>query len=87
MAGRFRPSLHLDHLSMAKHSLTSQLSQGVCMFKLNAMVLCTALVCSSSSIAQTVRKYDDKSAPPFKVLNEGENPPLDANGNFVIGPM
>ena len=25
-------------------------------------------------------------APPFKVLKEGENPPLDANDNFVIGP-
>lgn len=24
--------------------------------------------------------------PPFEVLNEGENPPLDAYDNFVIGP-
>ena len=30
--------------------------------------------------------YDDKGAPPFKVLKEGENPPLDAYDNFVIGP-
>ena len=33
-----------------------------------------------------MRKYDDKGAPPFKVLKEGENPPLDAYDNFVIGP-
>ena len=36
--------------------------------------------------AQPVRKYDDKGAPPFKVLKDGENPPLDAYDNFVIGP-
>lgn len=36
--------------------------------------------------AQPVRKFDDKGAPPFKVLKEGENPPLDAYDNFVIGP-
>lgn len=56
------------------------------MYKLSALVVCTALVCSGSSVAQPVRKYDDKGAPPFKVLKEGENPPLDVNGNFVIGP-
>src|ERR1041384_1830212 len=39
-----------------------------------------------SATAQPVRKYDDKGAPPFKVLKEGENPPLDAVDNFVIGP-
>ena len=33
-----------------------------------------------------MRKYDDKGAPPFKVLKEGENPPLEAYDNFVIGP-
>jgi enterochelin esterase family protein len=32
------------------------------------------------------RKFDDKGAPPFKVLKEGETPPLDAYDNFVIGP-
>ena len=32
------------------------------------------------------RKFDDPGAPPFKVLKEGENPPLDAYDNFVIGP-
>ena len=33
-----------------------------------------------------VRKFDDPGSPPFKVLKTGENPPLDADGNFVIGP-
>src|SRR2546430_6164285 len=56
------------------------------MFKLRMAVLITALACSTSATAQPVRKYDDKGAPPFKVLKEGENPPLDASDNFVIGP-
>ena len=56
------------------------------MYKLYALMLCTTLACSSSSLAQPVRKYDDKGAPPFKVLKEGETPPLDAYDNFVIGP-
>lgn len=56
------------------------------MYKLSALSLCTVLLCSSLSVAQPVRKPDDKGAPPFKVLKEGENPPLDANDNFVIGP-
>src|ERR1700733_10301779 len=56
------------------------------MYKLHALILCTLLACSSSSVAQPARKYDDKGAPPFKVLKEGENPPLDASDNFVIGP-
>ena len=56
------------------------------MFKLQMAVLITTLACSSSATAQPVRKYDDKGAPPFTVLKEGENPPLDAYDNFVIGP-
>lgn len=56
------------------------------MFKLSAMSLCTVLVCSSFSVAQPARNYDDKGAPPFKLLKESENPPLDAFDNFVIGP-
>lgn len=56
------------------------------MFKLRAAVLVTALVCAGSATAQPTRNYDDKGAPPFKVLKEGENPPLDANDNFVVGP-
>ena len=57
------------------------------MSRLSAPILCAALAWSSVSVAQPpVRKYDDKGAPPFKVLKEGENPPLDAYDNFVIGP-
>ncbi|MBY0513998.1 MAG: prolyl oligopeptidase family serine peptidase [Gemmataceae bacterium] len=56
------------------------------MHKLSALILCTALASPSLSVAQPVRKYDDKGAPPFKVLKEGENPPIDAYDNFVIGP-
>ncbi len=56
------------------------------MSKLLVAVLITAFACSTSATAQPVRKHDDKGAPPFKVLKEGENPPLDANDNFVIGP-
>ena len=56
------------------------------MFKLRMAVLITALAYAGPATAQPVRKYDDKGAPPFKVLNEGENPPLDAYDNFVIGP-
>src|SRR3984957_20211381 len=33
-----------------------------------------------------VRKFDDPGSPPFKVLQTGENPPLDVDGNYVIGP-
>src|ERR1700751_1039308 len=56
------------------------------MFKRSRLALIVALTCSGVATAQPVRMYDDKGAPPFKVLNEGENPPLDANDNFVIGP-
>ncbi len=56
------------------------------MHRLSALILCFALASSGVSFAQPVRKYDDKGAPPFKVLKEGENPPLDAYDNFVIGP-
>jgi enterochelin esterase-like enzyme len=56
------------------------------MSKRSILVLIAALVYSGVSTAQPVRMYDDKGAPPFKVLKEGENPPLDAYDNFVIGP-
>src|SRR6476620_5882513 len=56
------------------------------MSKLSGLVLIAALACSGVSSAQPVRNYDDKGAPPFKVLKEGENPPLDASDNFVVGP-
>ncbi len=56
-------------------------------FKPQIVLLITALACSNSLAAQQQqRKFDDPGAPPFKVLKEGENPPLDANDNFVIGP-
>ncbi|MFO0802904.1 MAG: alpha/beta hydrolase-fold protein [Gemmataceae bacterium] len=56
------------------------------MFKLRTAVLLTLFASSVSSAQPPVRKYDDKGAPPFKVLNEGQNPPLDAHDNFVIVP-
>ena len=56
------------------------------MSKLSALTLIAALACSGLSEAQPTRQYDDKGAPPFKVLKEGENPPLDSYDNFVIGP-
>ena len=57
------------------------------MHKLSALALFAALAGPGLSVAQPpVRNYDDKGAPPFKVLKEGENPPLDAFDNFVIGP-
>src|SRR5689334_16348764 len=56
------------------------------MSNLFRLVLIVALACSGVTAAQPVRQYDDPGAPPFKVLKEGENPPLDAYDNFVIGP-
>ncbi len=56
------------------------------MFKHSFIALGTVLLSCSLSIAQPVRNYDDPGAPPFKVLKEGENPPLDAYDNFVVGP-
>src|SRR3954451_13619401 len=56
------------------------------MYRLSALILVVAFACSNRSVAQPVRNYDDHGAPRFKVLKEGENPPLDAYDNFVIGP-
>src|SRR6516225_4021864 len=56
------------------------------MYKLSAPILIVAFACPDLSVAQPVRNYEDKGAPPFKVLKEGENPPLDSYDNFVIGP-
>jgi enterochelin esterase-like enzyme len=55
------------------------------MFKPWMAILFAAFSCSILSAAPP-RKYDDPGSPPFKVLKEGENPPLDANDNFVLGP-
>ncbi len=49
-------------------------------------VLTFTLIFAGVAVAQPIRKVDDQGAPPFKVLKEGENPPLDAYDNFVIGP-
>ena len=56
------------------------------MSKVSTLILLAVFAFAGVASAQPVRKYDDKGAPPFKVLKEGENPPLDANDNFVIGP-
>ena len=50
------------------------------------LLLVSAVGFTAVADAQPVRKFDDKGAPPFKELKEGENPSLDANENFVIGP-
>ncbi len=56
------------------------------MLKPRIVILVTAFTCSNLLAGPPVRKFDDPGAPPFTVLKTGENPPLDANGNFVIGP-
>lgn len=57
------------------------------MSRLSPLALSALLAWSALAVAQPpTRKFDDKGAPPFKVLKEGENPPLDAYDNFVIGP-
>src|SRR3954470_12048600 len=49
--------------------------------------LMAAVACTDALAQQPpTRKFDDPGAPPFKELKEGENPPLDASDNFVIGP-
>lgn len=55
------------------------------MYRHSTFILIAALA-GSAALAAPVRKYDDRGAPTFKVLKEGENPPLDAYDNFVIGP-
>jgi enterochelin esterase family protein len=55
-------------------------------FKASIVISITAFAYSNLSAAPPARKFDDPGAPPFKVLKTGENPPLDADGNFVIGP-
>lgn len=56
------------------------------MSTLSRLALLAMLASAGVATAQPVRKFDDKGAPPFKELKEGENPPLDAYDNFVIGP-
>ena len=56
------------------------------MHRLSHLVLIATVASAGLATAQPVRKFDDKGAPPFKVLKDGETPPLDAYDNFVIGP-
>jgi iron(III)-enterobactin esterase len=56
------------------------------MFKPLIALLITVLASPSVLAQPPAREFDDPGAPPFKVLKEGENPTLDANDNFVIGP-
>src|SRR6202521_3393858 len=52
-----------------------------------ALLVFTFLFTETAFAQKTpVRKFDDPGSPPFKVLKAGENPPLDAYDNFVIGP-
>jgi enterochelin esterase-like enzyme len=60
------------------------------MYKSLAVTLIVTCVFTGTVLAQRaqppVRKYDAPGAPPFKVLGTSETPPLDVDGNFVIGP-
>ena len=52
-----------------------------------AIFLIFTFLSTQTALAQPpVRRFDDPGSPPFNVLKGGENPPLDADGNFVIGP-
>ena len=52
-----------------------------------AIFLIFTLLYTQTALGQPpVRKFDDRGSPPFKVLKTGENPPLDVDGNYVIGP-
>src|SRR5438270_11545178 len=60
----------------------SKKQRGGFMFKFQAVTLILVLAGSTLLAAPPVRKFDDPGAPPFKVLNAGENPPLEADGNL-----
>ena len=49
-------------------------------------LIVTLLLVETAFAQPPVRKFDDPGAPPFEVLKAGQNPPLDKDGNFVIGP-
>lgn len=56
--------------------------------------LFSSILCAESAFTQTrkkrptppTRKFDAPDAPPFQILKPGEDPPVDAVGNYVIGP-
>jgi iron(III)-enterobactin esterase len=57
------------------------------MSKPGVIFLIVTLLYTQNALAQApVRKFDAPGSPSFKVLKAGENPPLDGDGNFVIGP-
>ena len=56
------------------------------MFKPLMAFLVSVLACSSVLAQPQAASSMASGAPPFKVLKEGDNPPLDAYDNFVIGP-
>jgi iron(III)-enterobactin esterase len=52
-----------------------------------ATFLIFTLLSVETALAQPpVRPFDAPGSPPFKVLQTGENPAPDADGNYVIGP-
>ncbi len=53
---------------------------------LSMFLMCSLGSVSTATAAPPVRPFDAPDAPPFKTLKAGENPPLDAYANFVIGP-
>jgi len=61
------------------------------MSKQRMTVLITFLMCSclfweTAFSGPPVRKFDAPGSPAFKQLKPGVNPPVDVDGNFVIGP-
>src|SRR5262249_32124131 len=83
---------HYPGRKKAEHRLPETRSRandlrGHLMFKPLAALLIITCLCAETAFAQPrVRKFDDPGSPPFKVLGTGENPPLNADDNFVIGP-
>jgi hypothetical protein len=52
-----------------------------------AISLIFTFLYTQTALAQPpVRRFDDPGSPPFHALKAGENPPLDVDGDFVIGP-
>src|SRR5262249_50507269 len=89
----FVASVHYPYIQKAEHRLfwdsiqNPQDLQGFLMSKPWVTFLTfTFLFAGTASAQPPVRKFDDPGSPPFKVLKTGENPPLDVDGNFVIGP-
>ncbi|TWT60517.1 alpha/beta hydrolase [Rubinisphaera italica] len=53
---------------------------------LSTMLICLFGTLATANAEPPVRQFDAPGSPSFKVLETGENPPLDAYDNFVIGP-